>query len=153
MLIQYKKGNILDSLEDAIGHCANCQQVMGSGVAKALRDKWPEVFWVDRNDKRYPKERLGSFTKTFLNKGYRVCYNIYGQLDFRGRNIGIMDLSYEALENGLRAVHSDMVNNSLFSIALPMIGAGLAGGDWKKIEEIINKVFGESSIKVVIYQL
>jgi hypothetical protein len=32
-----------------------------------------------------------------------------------------------------------------------MIGAGLAGGDWDRIEAIINEVFGDT--EVTIYQL
>jgi hypothetical protein len=34
---------------------------------------------------------------------------------------------------------------------MPKIGAGLAGGDWEKIEEIINSVFDKRDI--FVYEL
>ena len=37
-------GNLLDSNADIIIHQVNCQGAMNSGVAKAIREKWPIVF-------------------------------------------------------------------------------------------------------------
>ena len=36
--------DITKSNADYICHQVNCQGVMGSGVAKAIRDKWPQVY-------------------------------------------------------------------------------------------------------------
>ena len=44
MKIIYKKGNLLDAQTDVIAHQVNCQGVMGSGVAKQIKEKWPDVF-------------------------------------------------------------------------------------------------------------
>ena len=38
------KGNLLDTNCQYICHQVNCQGKMNSGVAKAIRDKWPEVY-------------------------------------------------------------------------------------------------------------
>ena len=43
-MINVIKGNLLDSDCDYICHQVNCQGVMGSGVAKAIREKWPVVY-------------------------------------------------------------------------------------------------------------
>ena len=42
-MIEYIKGDIRDTDCKVIAHGVNCQGVMGSGVAKALYEKWPEV--------------------------------------------------------------------------------------------------------------
>ena len=42
--IEYIRGDIITSLDDHIVHGCNAQGVMGSGVAKALRDEWPQIF-------------------------------------------------------------------------------------------------------------
>jgi hypothetical protein len=34
---------------------------------------------------------------------------------------------------------------------MPMIGAGLAGGDWDVIEEMINDIFVDEDITIVRY--
>jgi O-acetyl-ADP-ribose deacetylase (regulator of RNase III) len=43
-MVTFHNGNILDSGADIICHQVNCQGVMNSGVAKAIRQKWPKVY-------------------------------------------------------------------------------------------------------------
>jgi len=45
-MITYKVGDILDFSEDAFGHGCNCQNTMGSGVAKAVRAKNPFMYEI-----------------------------------------------------------------------------------------------------------
>ena len=44
MQIKNINGNLLDSTAEFIVHQVNCLGVMGSGVARAIRDKWPVVY-------------------------------------------------------------------------------------------------------------
>jgi len=150
--MNFIKGNILDFTEDAVGHGCNCQSVMGAGVARAIREKYPQVYEIDCNDERNPKEKLGKFSIADLDNK-KKCYNIYSQYDCGGRNYGEIDLDYDALKSGLELVFKDMNDKSLKSIALPLIGAGLAGGDWNLIEPIIDDLSKKYNIKVVIYYI
>ena len=43
-MISVVKGNLLNASEDIIAHQVNCQKKMNSGVAKAIREEWPNVF-------------------------------------------------------------------------------------------------------------
>lgn len=43
-MVTFHNGNILDSGADIICHQVNCQGAMNSGVAKAIRQKWPKVY-------------------------------------------------------------------------------------------------------------
>ena len=43
-MVTFHNGNILDSGADIICHQVNCQGKMNSGVAKAIRNKWPKVY-------------------------------------------------------------------------------------------------------------
>ena len=43
-MIRYVKGDITESNCDIICHQVNCRGAMNSGVAKAIREKWPEVY-------------------------------------------------------------------------------------------------------------
>lgn len=42
-MIKHIKGDIFQSSADVILHQVNCQGVMGSGVAKQVREKYPDV--------------------------------------------------------------------------------------------------------------
>ena len=43
-MIKYKIGDLLTAPQKCIAHQVNCQGVMGSGVAKAIRNEYPKVY-------------------------------------------------------------------------------------------------------------
>ena len=49
-MIKVVKGNLLDATEAIIAHQVNCQKKMNSGVAKAIREKYPIVFDIYHQD-------------------------------------------------------------------------------------------------------
>jgi O-acetyl-ADP-ribose deacetylase (regulator of RNase III) len=58
-------------------------------------------------------------------------------------------LDYEALTLCLRKI------NKIFSgkkIGLPQIGSGLAGGNWNRIQSIIQQELRDCDVTVVIYK-
>ena len=77
--------------------------------------------------------------------------NAYTQFNY-GRNHADGDakpLSYEALTLCMKKM------NILFAgkhIGLPKIGAGLAGGDWERIKEIIQRELKDCKVTVVNYK-
>lgn len=149
-MITYKTGDLMQFTEDAFGHGCNCQKTMGSGVALAVRKKFPELYRDDQNDKRTPQERLGHSGWAQLSNG-KFGYNLYTQLHYLPR--GKCHLDYNALKSALEDVCNDMIDCNLKTLALPRIGAGLAGGDWNKILPIIEHASKVSGIDITIYSL
>lgn len=150
MSITVVKGDLLQAAEDAIGHGCNCRKTMGSGVAKAIRSKWPQAYAADLEfDKAAGRNKIGMFT-TAQGSGKQI-YNIYTQVDYLPR--GIDHFQYVGFEMGLKNVMTHMKQNGLKSLALPKIGAGLAGGDWQDIKKIIVKVSDAEGVPVTIYEL
>lgn len=145
-MLNYKTGDLMKFTEDAFGHGCNCKKRMASGVAYAVRHTYYEMVLADLNSLITPEERLGSIIKVKLSNE-KLGYNIYSQFGY-GRDKVHVD--YRALENGLRAVCSDLKNNGLKTLALPKIGCGLAGGDWDVVSKIIEKV--SNSIDITIYE-
>lgn len=153
-MINYKKGNLMSCEEEAFGHGANCKKTMGKGVAKFVKEKYPELYMADQNSPTTENERLGNFTKAKLRNG-KTGYNIYSQFDYR-KKYGDSDINvnYRALESGIKNTLEDMVKNGLKSLALPKIGCGLAGGDWAIVENMLNKLSEKySEISITIYEL
>ena len=53
-MVVYKECDIFDSGADIICHQVNCQGVMGSGLAKQIRERYPIVYeeykkWCDES--------------------------------------------------------------------------------------------------------
>ena len=144
------KGDLLQASEDAIGHGCNCFKTMGAGVAAAIRKKWPAVYQADVDYDDFDEgEKIGEFSTVKVD-GKQV-YNIYTQVGYKPRSQDHFE--YDGFRDGLSKVFKDMKNHGLASLALPKIGAGLAGGDWVRISAIIDEVSNEFSIPVTIYEL
>jgi hypothetical protein len=72
MKIIYKQGDLLDCIEKVIVHGCNAQGVMGSGVALAIRKKYPDAAraYFDMKDKG--RMQLGCCTYCPQDEGVSV---------------------------------------------------------------------------------
>ncbi len=126
MEIEY--GDILTTKARYIAHCVNAQYAMNSGVARAIRDRYPKAY----DDYMSSKLVLG---KVILSKNEpHNILHIVGQ-NYYGREIGRVYVDYPALRRGIATINKH-INEP---VAFPMIGCGLAGGDWTIVSAIIKE--------------
>ena len=131
MRISTQVGDITTVTQGIIVQQVNAQRAMNSGVAKAIRDKYPEVW------KQYEAADLtmGSVLLcTPAPHSNLLIASIVGQ-QFYGLH-GLKYTSYDALDQGFRELAK--LTQGLLEINYPLIGAGLGGGSWPVIREIIN---------------
>ena len=87
-MINYIKGNILDITEGIIVQQVNCMGVMGAGLAKQIRDKWPDVYYEYKETLTFiphAKDLLGACCWTKVNKNssdYLYVASIFGQYNY-----------------------------------------------------------------------
>jgi len=60
--------NLLDAPADIIGHCCNCFCTMGSGVAAAIKAKYPEAYDADCKTKKGDRTKLGTLSLAVVIK-------------------------------------------------------------------------------------
>ena len=148
MITRYIQGDITETELKFIAHGVNCQNTMGSGVAKALFTKWPEV------KARYHRyfERLGS-PEDFLGDistariDDLLVLNMHTQLNY-GYD-GQRYVSYAAVAKCFTAA-SILYRGQ--TIAIPKIGCGLAGGNWTFMEQLINDSVSDR-IEIWVYDM
>lgn len=162
-MVIYKKGNLLESKCDIICHQVNCQRVMGSGIAKQIRDRWPEVYddYCFNIDRMYDgdfanksSDLLGMITWTELENG-RYIMNFFSQDKFLPR--GVCHTDYKAftdccitLKNFITVYNLDKSNTI---IGFPYkIGCGLAGGNWDVVSAIIEREFEGYEVEIYEYE-
>ncbi len=161
-MLKYHKGSLLDTTDKFIIHGVNCQGVMGSGVAKALRDRWPDVYddyikFIEYKKKnRYwaefrTSDLLGQINVShFFESQFRFIINAFTQ-DKYGKD-GQRYVNYDAINSCMVEANHLLVQFNETSISMPKIGAGLGGGDWDFISKIIKEEFNED-ITVNIWEL
>jgi len=154
MSVDFVKGSLLDADLDYYCHQVNCQGRMRSGIAKAIRDKWPKVY--DKYMELYhqyltkphgPAPLLG--TIQIVDIGDKCIINMFAQ-QFYGYD-GKRYTSYDAFWSCLGQIRDHLPKGS--KIGFPdHIGCGLGGADWEVIRKMIEVVLGWDYI-VYIYKL
>lgn len=129
---------------DVILHGANCQCVMGAGIARGIRFRFPEAYDADQATRKLdPGAKLGDIS--WARSGELRVVNAYTQLDYRGP---LPRVDYEAVRSCMRRVKAEF---SGLRIGYPRIGAGLAGGDWEVIAAIIDEELDGEAHTLVEY--
>lgn len=135
------KGDILNAQHGIITHQCNCQLVMGAGLAKQIRAKYPYVYSEYRAMKGYePHRRLGLCQIVEVKRKELYVANLFGQWHYRPR--GIVHTDYGALAMAFASLRGWHIENCHedFPIFVPYkIGCGLAGGNWETVERIISE--------------
>lgn len=148
MIINEVKGNAVSMYlreEGHLIHGCNCFNNMGAGIAKEVKRRIPDAHVVDCMTTKGSKDKLGNCS--ILHRKTNFVFNAYTQYDFRGTKANV---DYTAIGNAFRyAVTYCKIHGSTLPIITPLIGAGLAGGDWKKIRAIIEAVTDDYPIIVV----
>lgn len=166
MSIKIVQGNLLDANENIIVHQVNCQGVMGGGVARQIKDKWPVVFntykeLINRfdyeglsRDKLLGQVAWAQVNNKLEDFGHdKWVASIFGQLDYNRNAERKLQTDYDALKKGFITV-ADNASWYGESVAMPyMIGCGRGGGDWSKVLEMIREIFEPlENVDVVLYE-
>ena len=124
-------GDLLESKAQALVNAVNCRGVMGGGIARQFKIKYPSMFaeyarvcnsgllspgnihvWRDRGSGQY-------------------VFNFPTKLDWRN------DGKYEYISSGMIDTVRLIKLYKIESIAIPRLGCGLGGLNWKKVLPII----------------
>jgi O-acetyl-ADP-ribose deacetylase (regulator of RNase III) len=138
------KGNLVEmsSEFDVIGHGCNCFHKMGAGLAKAIKEKFPEACEADLETTPGEHGKLG--TLSFTKNTSPVIVNCYTQYRY-GKDK--MHCDYDAVRSCMKHIKK---NFSGKKIGLPRIGCNLAGGEWEIVKPIIEQELSGENVTIVV---
>lgn len=146
MKIRYVTGSLVDAGELCLVHGCNAQGRMRSGVAKVIRQRYPEAY----------AEYMKTYNTVGLSAGDVIWAESKGKLIANGitqEYYGYDNkryIDYDAINRVMESVHREAALEN-FGVAMPLIGAGLGGGSWKHIVDIIEQNF--TDVEPVVYTL
>ena len=156
--INYVKGDATDPIGDGyrlIVHvCNDCVPgAWGAGFVMAISAKWkdPERLyrkWSREGMFNGTKYQLGEIQEIYVEDDTSVV-NMIGQRDIKPTN-GIPPVRYGAIRKCLLKV-AELAKEKGASVHAPKFGAGLAGGDWNQIEQIIQETLCANDIDTTVY--
>lgn len=154
-MVKFENINLLVADVDYICHQVNCSGAMGSGVAKAIRDKWPIVYTTYREcyneiieAGKSVNELLGNVLFVHLDEYQPKTWpkqptivNMFAQLNY-GYD-GKRYTSYDSFATCLERMKSYIPFGS--KIAFPYkIGCDRGGANWEVIFTMIKEYLGDN---------
>ena len=120
-----------------------CQ--MGAGIAKAIKQVFPDAYQADLTTVAGDRTKLGTYSVAQVDVpgSGLIIVNGYTQYQWRGSGL---KADYETIRQVFRRVKEAYAGRR---IGYPALGAGLAGGDWTLIAAIIDEeLAGEEHVFV-----
>lgn len=148
--------DLLEANVDIIAHQVNCKGVMGAGLARQIREKYPDVYERYKDLCNRPEYRggnsellLGRCQIIEVNQASKPKFvlNLFAQNDY-GRQ-GVYT-NYIAFASCMVQIN-DFCNsfNHRLTVGMPYgIGCGLAGGDLLKTLFIINQTITDADVEL-----
>ena len=132
-MIKHYTGDIFTTTQPAMAHGCNTHGIMGSGIAKIIKDKFPEIYPPYAAACAAGTFNVGDVLPTQTKSGFWIM-NIASQ-DAPGANARL-----DWLETSLDNAYRYLEDNKIKGIALPRIGAGIGGLEWKDVIKVMEKL-------------
>lgn len=138
------KGDVFKSKCDIIAHGCNCKGAFGSGVAGQMARIHPLAQRAYFEKHKTEGWRLGD--AQFVESKGQIIANLGTQKNYgNAAKTGQVYCDYEGIREAMTKVYEYAKANNK-TVAIPKIGAGLAGGDWSTIKKIIKAIFHDYDI-------
>jgi O-acetyl-ADP-ribose deacetylase (regulator of RNase III) len=148
-MIEFRTGDILKAGAEALVNTVNCVGIMGRGIALQFKSAFPANFkayeTACRREEVQPGRMFVFETRELGKPKYIV--NFPTKRHWRGKS------RLEDIESGLRALASEIRSRNIRSIAIPPLGSGLGGLNWKDVRDRIEKYLGDlEGVSIAVYE-
>lgn len=148
-MIEYKIGDILEEDAEALVNTVNCVGVMGRGIALQFKKAFPENFkaYAAACKRREVQPGQMFVVETVQLTQPRYIINFPTKRHWRSKS------RLEDIEAGLRALAQEVENRNIRSIAIPPLGSGLGGLDWREVRPRIEAMLRPfDDLKVIVFE-
>ncbi len=144
MIEQVLIGDLFEAQAQTLVNTVNCVGVMGKGLALAFKKRFPEMY-ADYQERCSRKQvRLG---EPYL---YRSLFPPY-ILNFPTKDHWRSVSRLEDIERGLDYLRAHYEDWGITSMAVPPLGCGNGGLDWKDVGPLLAKSFQAFDIPIILF--
>jgi len=147
-MINYVKGNLLDSKAEALVNTVNTVGIMGKGVALQFRKEFPgnyKTYLAACKEKRFDIGQLLVTQEESLLAGEKIVINFPTKKHWKSPS------EYSYIEIGLQKLVEVIKEMGIRSIAIPPLGAGNGGLEWNKVQALMEKYLRDVDCDISIY--
>ncbi len=148
-MIEFTRGNLLNSKAEALVNTVNTVGVMGKGVALMFKEAYPENFKAYEVACKKKEVRVGHMFVTERQAliGPKWIINFPTKQHWRGNS------KMEWIESGLKDLKRVIAEKKIRSIAIPPLGSGNGGLKWPDVRPKIEAALGAlNDVSVIVYE-
>ena len=131
------------SEEYYLAHCISADYALGAGIAVEFNKRF--------DMKRKLKENAPDYWE------YMQLYNLQGECILIERVLNLITKekywhkpTYKSMKQALNMMKKVCIANNITKIAMPMIGCGLDKLQWSQVKNIIENVFIDTDINIIV---
>ena len=148
-MIQFTEGNLLEAEVEAVVNTVNTVGIMGKGIALMFKDRFPRNFEAYVRACAAGQVRLGEMYVTENKElfGPRWIINFPTKTHWRVKT------KIEWIEEGLKDLVRTIVERNIHSIAIPPLGCGNGGLDWREVGPLIASALQDvEGLNAMVYE-
>ena len=149
IMIQEVSGDILLSKAEVLAHGIAPGDHFDSGLALALRERWPAMY---KDFRHFCNQQHPDAGKLWLwsGPGLRIA-NLFTQegVPANGGHPGKATIAN--VNQALRELRHLIAKEGIMSVALPRLATGVGGLDWAEVQPLVERHLGDLGIPVIIY--
>lgn len=143
-MIEIVYGDIFKDEASILVHGCNSRGVFNAGFARQVAEKYPKAKEAYLEAYKNGDVTLGGYIAVKVDN--KIIVNAITQENYGNPKNGPY-VDYGAFRNVIKAVLTNFPNDV---ITMPKIGAGLAGGNWKILQQILLEESVGRTIKVYV---
>lgn len=133
------RGNLFTA-QCSLAHCASADMKMGKGISLQFKAEFGQVDELKKQNKK-----VGEVAQLILHDR-RIFYLVTKKM-YHGKS------TYDTLRVCLEKMRDICILEGIDQIAMPRIGCGLDKLHWGIVKGIIQSVFKDTDIEILIYSL
>jgi O-acetyl-ADP-ribose deacetylase (regulator of RNase III) len=152
-MVRYiNKTKLFNNRADALVNPVNCKGIMGKGIAKEFKKRYPECYLPYMQACKKGKLVPGKLMIVRLTVQPDLFMNLRPAIIlFPTKYHWKRKSQLKWIEQGLRYLKKHYRKWGLRSIAMPQLGCGLGGLDWMMVKSLIEKHFKNEPLRVEVY--
>lgn len=148
-MMRFITGNLLEADVEAVVNTVNTQGVMGKGIALMFKERYPSNYKAYAAACKAGEVRVGQMFVTHVNElgGPRWVINFPTKEHWRPPT------KIEWVRDGLAALREVILEKGIRSVAVPPLGCGNGGLDWRNVRPLIEEALGGlEGVEVIVYE-
>jgi O-acetyl-ADP-ribose deacetylase (regulator of RNase III) len=145
MMLRFMSGDLFESKAETLVNTVNCVGIMGKGVALAFKQRYPEMYEKYRLQCDRDEIQLGILTLYTDTKPWIINFPTKHHWRSHSR--------LKSIEAGLEYLVQHYREWGITSLAMPALGCGHGGLDWRDVRPLIERYLGQlDDVEIEVYE-